>query len=705
MNMADFNGVNSDIEVDDDPLLTFTIGDTVDSPMSISAWISIDDTMDFPIINKQGTGGSEWLFSAGYNTLNFQIYDTSVPANLQIQYTELDGYTNTVIHVCATYDGGSNHTGLSLYLNGTSVGATQGNGAYVRTENTVEDVNIGSWLDTWYSDGQIANIKIFNKELSSAEVLSEYNSQDQTDSLIAFYSLSSDALDTGGNGLNGTESNITYVSKEWNTNGGGRFTVIDSDYLNTNVVDIAWMGAIPDGLTDASIAILNAMRNATTITFPSGGSFMVSDTVELLDKDIYIRGNGASITTGTGSHPVFYRTEHDNYTLIEKLSFSGGGEAFEYTATPSSTQYYEFEIRDCFFLQDSATYAIKLNGAREGKIEDCFFLDNDGIYRTASVNTEIVNCDFKNTTYSVHDDGDETPFSAGLRVIGGYSLGVDSAFVLRGSDYFALVNVMADFCDNPVIIQGQNGGIIDGGYYSSRISAPIILIDTTGTGLSESSQHIKIIGAEIVSNYTAAGDSTTIGISIVDAAHTHIAYNTIHFWTKYGIKDSSSTFTIIDHNRIVPRSGFGESEGGIYSILDNSVNRITENNFDNGFGVTRSNALVYNNSNSGITAAGAATFVSVDSSAFGNPGNIHYGGQSSLTEKWGSTGYILNGIPDTLIFPKPFETAILGLTLTPFRNVDSTAYNWHLVNAFRDTVFIEFMGTDSAIYFYRAIGY
>jgi hypothetical protein len=485
---------------------------------------------------------------------------------------------------------------------------------------------------------------------------------------------------------------------------------VRQEYLETGEINVLWAGALPeasDGNTADKIQKcinLTASNNAATIVFPSDSLFVVTDTLELPNNDVRINGNGASITTSTSANPVFYRTQHDNFTVIENLTFYGAGEAFEYNATASGTQYYEFEIRNCKFLQDSATYAIKLNGAREGKIENCYFENNDGIYRRRTVNTEVINCDFKNTTYSVNDDGDESAFSAGLRVHGGTSLGVDSAFVLKGGDHFELANVMADYCNNPIIIQGMYGGIIQGGYFTSRTANPTILIDTTGTGLSASAQHIKIIGNEILADWST--DSTQTGIKIVGAVHTHIAYNTIHFWTNYGIYDSLSTYTIIDHNRIVPRPTFGQSAGGVYSVNDNSVSRITENNFDTGFGITKSNAKVYNNLFGGITLPAIAdSAVTIDSSTVGNPGNIYYGGTSSLTERWGSTGYLKPGAPDTLVFPKPFETNIFGIVFSPFKNIDSTSYKLHIVNAYRDSVFLEFYGTDSATYFYRAIGY
>jgi hypothetical protein len=573
------------------------------------------------------------------------------------------------------------------------------------TGNTITITNDNATINGWISDS-LAQVHGFIG-----------------DSLAQFFTADTSTLQS----LDWAEGRVVYVLG-MNTSltpnvGGGWYAAKDSSFVEGKYAfqhptqGLQWVSLtyllfntlfIPPPNSTSTADIQHAVsftqyNDAVSIVFPSDSLFTITDTIELPDNDIRIYGNGASITTGTSTHPVFYRTHHDNFTYIDGLTFYGDGEAFEFNATPSNVQYYEFEIKDCKFLQDSATYAIKLDGSREGKIFDCFFEDNDGIYIQASVNVEVVNCDFKNTTFSVDYDGDETGFSAGLKVVGGFSLGVDSAFVLKGLDHAELVNVMADFCDNPVVVQGVNGGLIQGGFYASRTANPTISIDTTGTGLTGSTQHFKIIGAQILGYFDT--DSTHHCISIVDAAHTHIAFNTIHFWTGYGIKDSSSTFTIIDHNRIAPRPGWGKTAGGVYSILDNAVNRITENNFAVGYGVTRSNALVYSNTNSGISAVGAASFVTVDSSAFANPGKLHYGGQSSLTEKWGSTGYVKQHVTLTYSFPQPFETAIFGIQLTPFSNVDSSSYKYSIVGAWKDSVQIRFWGTDSATFFYRAIGY
>ncbi len=158
-------------------------------------------------------------------------------------------------------------------------------------------------------------------------------------------------------------------------------------------------------------------------------------------------------------------------------------------------------------------------------------------------------------------------------------------------------------------------------------------------------------------------------------------------------------------------SGYYYYTGGAATVADGAYDIVIVIGTDTT--VWRSNIYIANNDAATLTAQWrsdisdsiAVAAVVVDSSSIATPGYIYYGGQSTLTERWGSTGYIITGTRDTLVFPKPFETAILGIFLQPYSNVDSTGYKWHVTSALKDTVFLEFFGTDSATFFYRAIGY
>ena len=156
----------------------FSFGDsTNDSPFSVSAWVNMDDATSFMIANKgiYNTDGEWSLYIDSSDKFRLILRDESV-ASCQIgrKYdTVLTSYEDTWIHLVATYDGSGGvdaEDGINIYLNGVAVDDTDvKNGTYVAMENLTHDVWIGRY-DTTYAEGQISNFKIFNRELSTAEI-------------------------------------------------------------------------------------------------------------------------------------------------------------------------------------------------------------------------------------------------------------------------------------------------------------------------------------------------------------------------------------------------------------------------------------------------------------------------------------------------------------------------------------------------------
>ena len=161
----------------------FSFGDsTDDSPFSVSAWVNMVDATYFMIASKgvYNTDG-EWRFFTGHNDfIYFQFYDESVDDCYIGRYynTTLTPYEGEWIHLMATYDGRGGvdaEDGMNIYLNGIVVDDTDlKTGTYVAMENLTHDVWIGRYSTT-YAEGQISNLKIFNRELSSIEIDYLYN--------------------------------------------------------------------------------------------------------------------------------------------------------------------------------------------------------------------------------------------------------------------------------------------------------------------------------------------------------------------------------------------------------------------------------------------------------------------------------------------------------------------------------------------------
>lgn len=171
----DFDGVNEHVSIADNAVFSPVL-----TPLSISAWVKMDAVASFIIASKGviDTNG-EWAFwvQAG-GLLLFQAIDESqskLGADVWIgRYfnTALTSYQGLWTHLVATYDGGLVSKGIKLYLNKKridNVTTEQLGLPFQGIENGNGDVHIGRY-NASYSNGLIDNVKIFNIELSSAEV-------------------------------------------------------------------------------------------------------------------------------------------------------------------------------------------------------------------------------------------------------------------------------------------------------------------------------------------------------------------------------------------------------------------------------------------------------------------------------------------------------------------------------------------------------
>jgi hypothetical protein len=84
------------------------------------------------------------------------------------------------VHVAASYSASESATGLVLYLNGSAVAATGSTaGTYTGMSNTAADVTVGCIFrdgSPTFANGLIDEVRIFNRELSAAEVMGIFSS-------------------------------------------------------------------------------------------------------------------------------------------------------------------------------------------------------------------------------------------------------------------------------------------------------------------------------------------------------------------------------------------------------------------------------------------------------------------------------------------------------------------------------------------------
>ena len=171
----DFDGVDDYIDCGDNDNLSFGDGST-DSPFSISAWIKIGQTTAQGIVTKYGSGSStrEYTFYTTGGKLRLLLWGNGTN-NFATGTTTFA--TDTWYHVACTYDGRGGSTaynGITLYINGIAESVTTSGGSYTAMSNTSQPVYLGK-ENAKLIQGKISNTHIYNRLLSSTEILHNYN--------------------------------------------------------------------------------------------------------------------------------------------------------------------------------------------------------------------------------------------------------------------------------------------------------------------------------------------------------------------------------------------------------------------------------------------------------------------------------------------------------------------------------------------------
>jgi hypothetical protein len=216
-----FDGIDDYIRISDADNLSFGDGST-DSPFSISAWANFTDISSGGIFAKLNTSSRrEYGFYISSSKVRFLLYSQGTNTKYigRRNNTALTSYENQWIHLLATYDGSSLHSGLKIYLNGTRIDDTDvSQGSYIAMQNDAADAFIGRHL-TSYTEGAMDEVAIFSSELSASDVTAIYNSGLPTDlssysSLVSWWRMGDGdtfptLTDNGSGGNNGTMTNMT----------------------------------------------------------------------------------------------------------------------------------------------------------------------------------------------------------------------------------------------------------------------------------------------------------------------------------------------------------------------------------------------------------------------------------------------------------------------------------------------------------------
>jgi len=180
----DFDGTTDFVEVSDDDVFTFAAAGS-DKPFSVQCWIQVSDIAadEGAIVGKyDGNEASEWLLWQDNGKLRVNLYDADEEGGATgdvIKTTTNSAVLSSNVwhHAVMTYSGSGAAAGLKIYVDGTESASTASSaGTYGSMVNTAVALRIGSTVaDVLDFERKIANLAIFDVELSATEVTELYN--------------------------------------------------------------------------------------------------------------------------------------------------------------------------------------------------------------------------------------------------------------------------------------------------------------------------------------------------------------------------------------------------------------------------------------------------------------------------------------------------------------------------------------------------
>jgi hypothetical protein len=391
-----FNGVSDRIEIADTNEHSF--GDGVnDSPFSVSAWIKIEATNKaFRVLSKwSDSSGAEWAFTTdSSDRLGLFLKDVSSNSFIKRYYsTSLSSYLNQWVHVSATYDGrggGNAGDGIDLYLNGVNVdNATSNSGSYTAMENKNTPTYIGAvQLTSSYSlaEGKIADVRLYDAELSSSDIASLYNGTNVTTNLIGHWLTDNDDVEDKAGTNDGTNFGSTYsyeaplpanklIDTYASTCGAYSLRELTTTWAGQNVVDVR---RVSDGsinsftsteITDGTLASFCGTSGGfvSKVYDQSGNGFDLIQPTDGEQPRIYT-GATQTVSTSNGlpcldfDGAYLYNANSFDYEggvswyLVVKMDTFGGTRRLWCDDIIGVNGYVSFLSDGSYFLNDGAGY-------------------------------------------------------------------------------------------------------------------------------------------------------------------------------------------------------------------------------------------------------------------------------------------------------------------------------------------------------------
>lgn len=214
-NALDFDGIDDYVD-----LGASTLFDNL-GPSTYCAWVnpqSFGGNNQGRIIDLSVPGTSYTMLHLkddGANTNTFRFYKRYGTTALEVHAVPNtlvpSAFLNSWSHLCATWSGGSSASDVKLFYNGFEVvqdDTTDGTGGLI--DDSSGNFTIGSRGTTVAFDGQIDDVRIYNRALSANEVQQLFASSTNTQNvgLLGYWRLDetsgTNIVDSSGNGYDGT---------------------------------------------------------------------------------------------------------------------------------------------------------------------------------------------------------------------------------------------------------------------------------------------------------------------------------------------------------------------------------------------------------------------------------------------------------------------------------------------------------------------
>jgi hypothetical protein len=166
-----YNGTNSQVAITDNALLEPGSGD-----WTMEVWVNQTNSGNDVVLGKFDPGGGSQDVSYSIRTTNTSYYaQFGSGTGAYVNSTTHIGTTNTWYQIVYVFTNIAANT-LQTFVNGSSIGSV--NHSLASLLNTPANLYLGSYNNGEYAqwfDGKIGITRLYNRALTSAEVLQNYN--------------------------------------------------------------------------------------------------------------------------------------------------------------------------------------------------------------------------------------------------------------------------------------------------------------------------------------------------------------------------------------------------------------------------------------------------------------------------------------------------------------------------------------------------